>query len=181
MLFSGTVTAGDGTLIAGAQVEAWQTDIDGLYDLQRPELHGAHRLRCRLRTNADGQFVLEDDSAAGLHGSDHGPGGQQLLMATRRNIWRPAHFHFKIAAENYRPLVTELFPEGDEHLDNDVAFGVRLSLVLELPECRSEEVATQWGMPVPFNKVDYRFEDGAAVARSAWAAALTIPIVFSVR
>jgi len=81
-----------------------------------------------------------------------------MLMATRRNIWRPAHFHFKIAAKNYRTLVTELFPEGDEHLDNDVAFGVRSSLVLELPECRSEEVAKQWGMPVPFKKIDYRFE-----------------------
>jgi protocatechuate 3,4-dioxygenase beta subunit len=157
VLFSGTVTASDGTPVAGAQVEAWQTDIDGLYDLQRPELRGAHRLRCRLRTNSEGRFVLKTIRPLGYTAPMDGPGGQ-MLMATRRNIWRPAHFHFKIAAENYRPLVTELFPEGDEHLDNDVAFGVRALLVLELPECREPELAKQWGMPVPFHKVEYRFE-----------------------
>ena len=54
--------------------------------------------------------------------------------------------------------MTELFPEGDEHIDNDVAFGVRSTLVIELPECYSAELARKWGMPVPFKKVDYRFE-----------------------
>jgi protocatechuate 3,4-dioxygenase beta subunit len=157
VLFSGTVVAGDGTPIAGAFVDAWQTDVDGLYDLQRPELNGANRLRCRLRTNGEGQFVLKTIRPLGYTAPMDGPGGQ-MLTATRRNIWRPAHFHFRIGAENYRTLVTELFPEGDEHLDNDVAFGVRSSLVIDLPECRSEEVARKWGMPVTFKKVDYRFE-----------------------
>ena len=59
VLFSGSVFASDGEALPSAVVDAWQTDIDGLYDLQRPELNGAHRLRCRLRTNAEGQFVLK--------------------------------------------------------------------------------------------------------------------------
>ena len=157
VLFIGTVASSDGTPLGGALVDAWQTDTDGLYDLQRPELKGAHRLRCRLRTNAEGQFVLKTIRPLGYTAPMDGPGGQ-MLTATHRNIWRPAHFHFRIGAEGHRTLVTELFPEGDEHLDNDVAFGVRSSLVLPLPACNSEELARTWGMPVPFKKVDYRFE-----------------------
>ncbi len=157
VLFLGSVVTGGGSPVAGAFVDAWQTDVDGLYDLQRPELEGAHRLRCRLRTGPDGQFVLKTIRPLGYTAPMDGPGGQ-MLMATRRNIWRPAHFHFRIAAEGYRTLVTELFPEGDEHIDNDVAFGVRSSLVIALPECRSGEAARHWGMPVPFKKVEYRFE-----------------------
>lgn len=157
VLFTGSVVSSSGESLAGALVDAWQTDVDGLYDLQRPELKGANRLRCRLRTSPEGQFVLKTIRPLGYTAPMDGPGGQ-MLTATRRNIWRPAHFHFRIAAENHRTLVTELFPEGDEHLDNDVAFGVRSSLVIEMPECRSAELAQKWGMPVPFQKVDYRFE-----------------------
>jgi hydroxyquinol 1,2-dioxygenase len=157
VLFTGTVTSTDGTPLAGAMVDVWQTDVDGLYDLQRAELKGAKRLRCRLLTNAEGQFVLKTIRPLGYTAPMDGPGGQ-MLVATNRNIWRPAHFHFRLSAKGHRTLVTELFPEGDEHLDNDVAFGVRSSLVLELPECRSEELARQWEMPLPFKKVDYRFE-----------------------
>jgi protocatechuate 3,4-dioxygenase beta subunit len=157
VLFTGTVVSSDGTPLAGALVDAWQTDVEGLYDLQRLELQGAHRLRCRLRTNGAGQFVLKTIRPLGYTAPMDGPGGQ-MLTATRRNIWRPDHFHFRIGADDHRTLVTELFPEGDEHLDNDVAFGVRSSLVLELPECRSAGLAQEWGMPVPFKKVDYLFE-----------------------
>ncbi len=157
VLFTGSVVSSDGRPLAGALVDAWQTDVDGLYDMQRPELNGANRLRCRLRTSPEGTFVMKTIRPLGYTAPMDGPGGQ-MLMATRRNIWRPAHFHFRIAAEHHRTLVTELFPEGDEHIDNDVAFGVRSTLVLELPECRSAEVARQWGMPVPFKKVDYTFE-----------------------
>ena len=157
VLFIGSVVSGGGEPVAGAYVDAWQTDVDGLYDLQRPELKGASRLRCRLRTNEDGQFVLKTIRPLGYTAPMDGP-GVQMLTATHRNIWRPAHFHFRIGAEGHRTLVTELFPEGDEHLDNDVAFGVRSSLVLTLPECDSQELAREWDMPVPFKKVDYRFE-----------------------
>ena len=80
-----------------------------------------------------------------------------MLTATHRNIWRPGHFHFMVQAAGFRTIVTELFPEGDRHLDNDVAFGVRESLVIDMPLCGSEEVARQFEMPVPFTKVDYTF------------------------
>ncbi|MEQ1947809.1 MAG: dioxygenase [Bryobacteraceae bacterium] len=155
VLFCGTVVDSDGAPVANAQIDAWQTDNDGLYDLQVPGLKGT-RLRCRLLTDADGKFFLKTIQPLGYTAPMDGPGGK-MLMATQRNIWRPGHFHFKLEAQGYRTLVTELFPEGDEHLDNDVAFGVRSSLVIEMPQCDSAELAEQWGMPVPFAKVDYTF------------------------
>jgi hydroxyquinol 1,2-dioxygenase len=52
-----------------------------------------------------------------------------LLRATRRHPWRPAHLHFKIEAPGYEPLITHVFREGDQWLDSDAVFAVRQSLV----------------------------------------------------
>ena len=103
VLFTGSVVSSDGQPLAGAIVDAWQTDVEGLYDLQRPELNGAHRLRCRLRTSPEGTFVLKTIRPLGYTAPMDGPGGQ-MLVATHRNIWRPAHFHFRIAADQHRTL-----------------------------------------------------------------------------
>jgi catechol 1,2-dioxygenase len=59
---------------------------------------------------------------------DDGPAGQ-LLAATGRHPFRPAHIHFMIGAPGYRTLVTHLFFEGDEYLKSDAVFGVKPSLV----------------------------------------------------
>ena len=155
VVFAGTVQSNDGAPILGAQVDLWQTDNEGLYDVQRPELKD-YRFRCRLQTPADGRFLVKTIKPLGYTAPMDGPGGE-MLIATRRNIWRPGHFHFKIRADGFKTLVTELFPEGDQHLDNDVAFGVRESLVIPMPLCHSAEAAQQVGMPVPFTKVDYVF------------------------
>lgn len=155
VLFCGTVVDSDGAPIESAQVDEWQTDDDGLYDVQIPELKST-RLRCRVLTDAQGKFFLKTIKPLGYTAPMDGPGGK-MLTATERNIWRPGHYHFKLEAPGYRPLVTELFPEGDAHLDEDVAFGVRSSLVIAMPECDSAELAQQWGMPLPFAKVDYTF------------------------
>ena len=155
VLFCGTVVDSDGAPIEGAQVDEWQTDDDGLYDVQIPELKST-RLRCRVLTDAQGKFFLKTIKPLGYTAPMDGPGGK-MLTATERNIWRPGHYHFKLEAPGYRPLVTELFPEGDAPLDEDVAFGVRSSLVIDMPLCDSAELAQQWGMPLPFAKVDYTF------------------------
>jgi hydroxyquinol 1,2-dioxygenase len=155
VLFTGTVIDGDGKPICGAIVDEWQTDGDGLYDVQLTELKGP-RFRCRLRVDENGQFVLKTVRPRGYTAPMDGPGGE-MLAATRRNIWRPSHFHFRIRATGYATIVTELFPEGDEHLDNDVAFGVRAPLILNLPKCTSVEVGKKVGMPVPFTNIEYTF------------------------
>jgi hydroxyquinol 1,2-dioxygenase len=155
VLFTGTVMSRHGQPIPAAQVDVWQTDHNGLYDSQIPGL-GQHRFRCRLRTDPRGQFTLKTIKPLGYTAPMDGPGGE-MLTAARRNIWRPGHYHFRILADGHRPLVTELFPEGDKHLDNDVAFGVRAPLIIDMPLCHSAEAARQAGMPVPYAKVDYTF------------------------
>jgi hydroxyquinol 1,2-dioxygenase len=57
-----------------------------------------------------------------------GPVGQ-MLLATGRHPWRPAHIHFMIRAEGYQTLVTHIFRDPDPYLDSDVVFGVRSSLI----------------------------------------------------
>jgi hydroxyquinol 1,2-dioxygenase len=59
-----------------------------------------------------------------------GPVGQ-LLDASRRHPWRPAHLHFMIQAPGYETLITHVFKDGDPYLDSDAVFGVRQSLVAE--------------------------------------------------
>ncbi len=155
VLFTGKVIDGEGKPIRDAIVDEWQTDSEGLYDVQLKGLKEP-RFRCRLRVGENGQFVLKTVRPRGYTAPMDGPGGE-MLSATKRNIWRPAHFHFRIQAKGYATIVTELFPEGDEHLDNDVAFGVRTPLILNLPKCTSAEVGKKVGMPVPFTNVEYTF------------------------
>ena len=57
-----------------------------------------------------------------------------MLVATGRHPWRPAHLHFMIKAPGHEMLVTHLFREGDPYLDSDVVFGVRNSLIVQMPE-----------------------------------------------
>jgi len=155
VLFCGAVKDRSGNPIEGALVDLWQTDNEGLYDVQIPTL-GGYRLRCRIRTGPDGKFFIRTIRPLGYTAPMDGPGGE-MLIATKRNIWRPGHFHFKLQADGYRTVVTELFPEGDKYLDNDAAFGVRAPLVIDMPRTESAELARQYGMRVPFVKIDYTF------------------------
>lgn len=57
-----------------------------------------------------------------------------LLKAAGRPPMRPAHLHFKVAAEGYRTLITHIFLAGDQYLANDAVFGVKESLIVDIAE-----------------------------------------------
>jgi hydroxyquinol 1,2-dioxygenase len=82
--------------LAGAQIDVWQSDAEGFYDLQRPERRGS-ALRARLRSNPVGRFWFRSIVPAAYPIPDDGPVGA-LLRAAKRHPWRPAHVHFMIAA-----------------------------------------------------------------------------------
>ena len=118
----------DGRPIADAEVDVWQADEEGLYDVQRPELGDAHRARGVLRTDAQGVVRFRSIVPTAYPVPTDGPVGR-MLVATGRHPWRPAHVHFMIRAPGYQPLITHIFREPDPYLDSDVVFGVRSSLI----------------------------------------------------
>lgn len=50
---------------------------------------------------------------------------------------RPAHIHFRVAADGYETLTTHVFAAGDPFLDTDAVFAVKESLVV--PFATSED------------------------------------------
>ena len=128
MFVHAVVQGPDGEPAANAEVDVWQADDDGLYDVQRPELGDARRARAVLRTDARGAVRFRSIVPTAYPIPTDGPVGA-MLAATARHPWRPAHLHFMIRAAGYQPLTTHIFRDGDAYLDSDVVFGVRSSLV----------------------------------------------------
>jgi hydroxyquinol 1,2-dioxygenase len=126
---SGRVLALDGTPIPDATIEVWQADDDGLYDVQRPDLEQA-QARGVLRSGSRGEFHFKSIVPSSYPIPHDGPVGD-MLAATNRHPWRPAHLHFMISAPGYKTLVTHVFRSGDRYLESDAVFGVRSSLVAD--------------------------------------------------
>jgi hydroxyquinol 1,2-dioxygenase len=143
------VLSEDGTPVPGARVDVWQADDDGLYDVQIADLGARRRARATMRTDAQGRLRFRTVVPVAYRIPTDGPVGE-LLCASGRHPWRPAHIHFKIEAPGHQRLVTHLFIDGDRWLDSDAVFGVRSSLVVQLerpaggvPELRHDFVLSR--------------------------------------
>jgi len=130
MIVTGTVSAVGGGRLAGAEVDVWQSDAEGFYDVQRRD---DLVLRGQLRTDGAGRFWFWSIRPTAYPIPDDGPVGE-MLAAQGRHPWRPAHVHFIVRAAGCRPLVTHIFAEGDEYLESDAVFGVKTSLVRRYEE-----------------------------------------------
>ncbi|MBV8966873.1 MAG: catechol 1,2-dioxygenase, partial [Mycobacteriaceae bacterium] len=130
--FSGTVTALDGEPIVGALLDIWQADatVPGSYSNIHPG-QPDFNLRGKLRTDEQGRFELRTVRPAPYHIPDEGPTGR-LLGVLGHHSWRPAHIHVKLTADGYGPLTTQLYFQGGEFLDSDVAGAVKDDLILQL-------------------------------------------------
>ncbi|MEJ8840702.1 intradiol ring-cleavage dioxygenase [Ramlibacter sp. AN1133] len=125
----GTVRGLNGEAVPGAEIHVWQADAEGKYDVQREGLP-QHQARGVLHANGKGQYHFRSILAEAYPIPDDGPVGD-MLKATRRHPWRPAHLHFMIEAPGYETLITHVFRNGDPYLDSDAVFGVRQSLVAD--------------------------------------------------
>ena len=125
----GRIVGLDGRPVAGASIDVWQADAEGMYDVQRKDLPSAQG-RGRFFSGSSGEFHFQTVLAEAYPIPTDGPVGQ-LMSAMHRHPWRPAHLHFKIDAAGYEPLVTHVFRDGDRYLDSDAVFGVRQSLIAE--------------------------------------------------
>lgn len=125
----GTVRGLDGELVPDARIDVWQSDEDGLYDVQRTDVDHA-QARGTLFSDAEGRYHFRSILAMPYPIPHDGPVGD-LLRATGRHPWRPAHLHFLIDAPGYERLITHVFRRDDPYLDSDAVFGVRQSLITE--------------------------------------------------
>ncbi len=155
-IVSGRVLDMDGTPIAGATLDVWQADPDGLYDSQRPELEELH-MRGIFHSDPEGRYVIRTTRPVHYQIPTDGPVGR-MLEATNRHPWRPAHIHFKVTAKGYLPLTTHLFDEVDEYLDSDAVFGVKDSLICRFtPHESRDDDAQRFGVDPPFCTTNYDF------------------------
>ena len=63
-----------------------------------------------------------------------------------------------MSADGHRNLITEVFDEGDEYIEEDSVFGVRQSLTVPYNLVTSEEEAEKYGVSSPFHRVEFDFE-----------------------
>ncbi|MFT3694154.1 MAG: dioxygenase [Kofleriaceae bacterium] len=118
--------------VPNALVEVWQSDRDGFYDVQRDDVpHPA--LRGTFRANSEGKFWFWTIQPHFYPIPDDGTVGD-MLKATKRHPFRPAHVHFMISAPGYQRLVTHVFSDPDPYLETDAVFAVKQSLIRKFPE-----------------------------------------------
>jgi len=153
-IVEGRVLDTDGSPVAGAKVDTWQSDPEGFYDVQKP---GAEAdLRGVFRTDDQGRFWFRTVMPLYYPVPTDGPAGQ-LLKGLGRHAYRPAHIHFMIDAPGRKQLVTHLFDEADPYLESDVVFGVKNSLIKHFDMVDDGGRASELGVAAPFRHVAHDF------------------------
>jgi catechol 1,2-dioxygenase len=153
-LVSGRVTDEDGAPLSGAVVDVWQTNEDGFYDVQQPGIQPAGNLRGLFTTGTDGRFWFRSVVPRYYPIPDDGPVGQ-LLLATGRHPYRPAHLHFIVTQPGFRPVTTHVFVADSPYLDSDAVFGVKDSLVRAVGEVDDPARAAAAGLSNPFRTLEF--------------------------
>jgi len=154
----GSVVGTDGQPVANAELQVWQADAAGKYDVQYARENGVHEHRARATLNADanGDFHFKTIRAEAYPIPHDGPVGK-MLETLGRHPWRPAHLHFMITAPGFERLITHVFRSGDRYLDSDAVFGVRSSLIADWIEHAPGATPDGGSSAVPFYTLDFRF------------------------
>jgi hydroxyquinol 1,2-dioxygenase len=145
----GRVVATDDTPLPGATLDVWQANDHGAYDVQEPDQQPDGNGRGLFTTDAEGRFWFRTIVPSYYPIPTDGPVGE-LLAATRRHPYRPAHIHFIVAADGYRTLTTHIFVGDSEYIDSDAVFAVKKSLITEFVEVDDPEQAARYQVSNPF-------------------------------
>jgi hydroxyquinol 1,2-dioxygenase len=121
-LVSGRVVDLDGKPIAGAVLDVWQAQTNGLYDSQDKNPDQLH-MRGKFTTDSEGRYLLRTVQPVNYPIPSDGPVGA-MLKATGRHPWRPAHIHFVVMADGYEAVTTHIFDRTDPYLESDAVFAV---------------------------------------------------------
>jgi hydroxyquinol 1,2-dioxygenase len=153
-IVTGKIADLHGKPIAGAAIDMWQTDGDGLYEAQR-ELDHPY-MRGIYRSQPDGSFIARTVAPIGYSIPMDGPVGA-LMNKTTISHFRPAHIHFAVDAPGYHGVVTHLFQAGDEFIDTDVVYGVKKELIVEFKQKPAGTAINGEEIKTPYYEVNYDF------------------------
>lgn len=124
--------------IPGAVLDTWQADGSGTYPIQEQD-QDKYDLRGIFEADEKGRYYYTTVLPKPYTVPYDGPVGE-LLRAGNRHAWRAAHLHYMIRAEGMRSIVTEVFFENTEYIDNDAVFGVRKSLIAKVQPYKADKV-----------------------------------------
>jgi catechol 1,2-dioxygenase len=161
-----------GQPVEGAEIDVWHSSPAGLYENQ-DAAQANMNLRGRFRSDAAGCFQFRSVKPAGYPVPLNGPVGE-LITATGRHNFRPAHLHFMVYKPGFKTLITQIYVPDDEHIDTDVQFGVTRALLGAY--VRHDEAAQEFGFAPPWYSLEQRFvlERGAAKRPSPPISAKTL-------
>jgi catechol 1,2-dioxygenase len=117
----------NGKPIEGAEIDIWHSSPEGFYEQQDPK-QADMNLRGKFMTDKNGHFSFRSVKPAGYPIPIDGPVGD-LVRATGRHNYRPAHLHFLIFKEGFKTLISQVYSNDDPRLETDVQFGVTRALV----------------------------------------------------
>jgi catechol 1,2-dioxygenase len=146
------VVDGSGQPVAGAEVDVWHASPAGLYENQDAG-QADMNLRGRFLTDAQGRFEFTSVKPAGYPIPIDGPVGD-LVRATGRHHYRPAHLHFMVYKPGFKTLITQIYAPDDEHVDTDVQFGVTRTLIGRY--VRHDRPEPRHGLAAPWYALDQR-------------------------
>jgi hydroxyquinol 1,2-dioxygenase len=158
LLVYGRVTDRHGKPLSRASVQVWQTDEEGVYDLQKGRGETMD-MRGNFQCDAAGRFHFRTVKPLGYLIPMDGPVGK-LVHGQGRHGYRPAHIHFLVGADGYRELVTALYLADDAHIDSDTVFGVSNALITSPREDDPEAPVKD----IPSIRYDFRLAIAAAEA-----------------
>ncbi|KAL6711180.1 hypothetical protein ACN47E_005711 [Coniothyrium glycines] len=141
MLVLCTVKTTQGTPLEGVKVDVWETDSNGMYDVQYSDRGDNADGRAIVHSDAQGVFWFKAIVPVPYPIPHDGPVGK-LLTRLGRHCWRPSHLHFLFEKEGFDGLITALYIRGSDYETSDAVFGVKESLIVALDKVSDEQAAT---------------------------------------
>jgi catechol 1,2-dioxygenase len=127
-LLAGRVIDVEGNPLPGAKLDVWQADAEGRYSGFMPGPPEGN-LRGQVLAGEDGRYEVRTVVPGPYTIPLDGPTGR-MTAAAGWSPWRPAHIHLIVSADEFEPLVTQLFVDSSDYLHDDVASAVKDELIV---------------------------------------------------
>jgi protocatechuate 3,4-dioxygenase beta subunit len=156
LVVRGAVRDPRGSPIAGAEIDVWQSNSDGFYDVQQKGVQPEGNLRGIFTSDRNGAYWLKTVKPHYYEIPKDGPVGQ-LLQQLGRHATRAAHIHFIVRAAGYESVTTQVFDPDCPYLEEDAVFGVKRSLIGTFEHQDSPAEAAQLEVANPFWSLNWDF------------------------